>query len=383
MHDRRGMLPGLLFALTALLPAQSHPPQPAKAAPLALRLVPVLDGLRNDAPGDDLARLGETTIAKEAAKVGLDLQHPSHPLVVARYDKGRLFYVFYKVTEEAFGPRPWVLQRIRKVERTWATADAPPQEKVTWQVEAFKTQAGELKGTDQHFGSFALRDAHRREIVKEYEIGFGEIPGTAAGPAWPFAADRLFHMLQAYGEQPGLHEQVKFTRSQRWTLTASFGKDGTWSLASPELGLDLPARALPATAGEPPVDAASRGTVLQVGKGLPGVQLGTSTPEEVGKVLGNALEDVAMPTGSRNISYRGALTCNFDAAGKLNTIITRTPFAGRTDNGIAHGMSRADVRKALGTAPGLDDGKPTWQAGGLVVRFDAAGTVDRLVLRRP
>ena len=122
---------------------------------------------------------------------------------------------------------------------------------------------------------------------------------------------------------------------------------------------------------------------MQVGKGLPGVPPGTSTPEEVGKVLGNALEDVAMPTGSRNISYRGALTCNFDATGKLNTIITRTPLAGRTDNGIAHGMSRADVRKALGTAPGLDDGKPTWQAGGLVVRFDAAGTVDRLVLRRP
>jgi hypothetical protein len=177
---------------------------------------------------------------------------------------------------------------------------------------------------------------------------------------------------------------VKFTRSQRWTLTAFLRPRtarGRWPARTRPRPAE--ARAAEATAGEPPVDAASRGTVLQVGKGRPGVQLGTSTPEEVGKVLGKALEDVAMPTGSRNISYRGALTCNFDATGKLNTIITRTPFAGRTKEGIALGMARAEVKKKLGkAAKDFDDSEVSWTVPGLHVHFDALGQVVRLVVGR-
>lgn len=354
----------------------------AAQQPPALRLVPLLDGLRSDAPDGDLARLAETTVGKEASKVGIDLAQPKHPLVVAAFAKGRLFYVFYKATEEAFGDRPWVLQRIRKVERTWATAGAPPDEKVTWQVEAFKTQAGSLKSADQHFGSFALRDAHRREVVKEYEIGFGEIPGHAAGTTWPFAANTLFHMLQPYGDEPGLFEKVAFTNARRWTLTTSFGKDGTWSLACPELGIDLPKTAPAAAATRPEPDAASKAIVLKVGEGVWQARLGTSTIDEVGKVLGEALEDVEMPGGGRNVSYRAGLTCNFEATGKLNTILTRTTFAGRTSNGIALGASRADVKKKLGAPKTGADDAPAWTYPGLLVAFDAVGNVTRLVLMK-
>ena len=350
--------------------------------PPALRLVPLLDGLRSDAPAGDLARLAETTIAKEATKVGIDLAQPKHPLVVAAFAKGRLFYAFYKATEEAFGERPWVLQRIRKVERTWTTPGAPPDEKVTWQVEAFKTQAGSLKSADQHFGSFALRDAHRREVVKEYEIGFGEIPGRAMGTTWPFEASTLFHVLQAYRDEPGLYDDVAFTNARRWTLTTSLAKDGTWSLVCPELGIDLPNRAPPDAAARPEPDAASKAIVLKIGEGVAEARLGTSTIDEVGKVLGEALEDVAMATGGRNVSYRGGLTCNFDATGKLNTILTRTTFAGRTSNGLTHGASRADVKKKLGAPKDGAADAPTWAYAGLVVTFDAFGGVTRLVLTK-
>ncbi|HEU4419417.1 MAG TPA: hypothetical protein VFT55_10790, partial [Planctomycetota bacterium] len=280
----------------------------------------------------------------------------------------------------AFGDRPWVLQRIRKVERTWATAGAPPDEKVTWQVEAFKTQAGSLKSADQHFGSFALRDAHRREVVKEYEIGFGEIAGHAAGMTWPFAANTLFHMLQPYGDEPGLFEKVVFTNARRWTLTTSFGKDGTWSLVCPELGIDLPKKAPAATRPEP--DAASKAIVLKIGEGVAAARLGASTSEEVGTVLGEVLEDVEMPGGGRNVSYRVGLTCNFDATGKLNTILTRSTFAGRTSNGVAHGASRADVKKKLGAPKAGADDAATWTYPGLLVTFDAFGNVTRLVLTK-
>ena len=91
----------------------------------------------------------------------------------------------------------------------------------------FKTYAGALKRADEHHGSFAIRDNHRREVVKEYEIGFGEVPGVCEGTAWPFDDDRLFEYLQRYQEDPGLYSQVTFLEATPWTLDVSFGADGS------------------------------------------------------------------------------------------------------------------------------------------------------------
>lgn len=356
------------FAAAASAFAQA----PATASPPLLRLHPLLDGLRGD-PGD---------LAKEAAKVGLDLQKPDNPLAAWACKDGRLFYVFYKSTEEAFGDRAWMLQRIRKVERTWSTKDAAPEEKVTYQVEAFKTQGGALKSPDQHFGSFGLRGAHRREVVKEYEIGFGELPGEAAGAAWPFAENRLFHMLQAYGDDRALFDKVQFTASRRWTLTVAFGADGAYAITSPELGLDLPKKPPKPEQARAVVDPASKALVLEAGAGPAGLVVGTSARADVDKVLGAPLEDV--PTGpNRNVSYRGGLTCNFTPEGVLNTVFTRACFGGRTKEGVALGMARAEVKKKLGkAAKDFDDSEVSWTVPGLHVHFDALGQVTRLVVAR-
>ena len=353
------------------------------APPLQMRLQPLLDGLREDAPKGDLSAVATTTIGKEAAKVGLDLTKPKNPLVAMAYRDGRLFYVFYKVTDEAFGERAWMLQRIRKIERTWATADAAPEEKVTWQVEAFKTNGGSLKGSDEHFGSFALRTAHRREIVKEYEIGFGELAGKAEGAGWPFAMDTLFHMLQPYGDDATLHDRVKFTASRRWTLTVSFDATGAHQVLCPELGLDLPKKVPGPELARSPVDPASKAIVLTAGAGPAGVTVGTSKRADVDKALGAVLEDVPVGPSNRNVSYRGGLTCNFDADGVLNTVFTRASFGGRTKEGVLLGMSRAEVRKKLGAvAKDQDDGAERWTLPGLTVVFDAAGTVRRVVVSK-
>lgn len=360
------------FAAATGALAQAPAQPPTTASPPQLRLHPLLDGLRGD-PGD---------LDKEAAKVGIDLKKPDNPLVAWACKDGRLFYVFYKSTEEAFSDRAWMLQRIRKVERTWATKDATPEEKVTYQVEAFKTQGGALKGPDQHFGSFGLRGAHRREVVKEYEIGFGELPGEAAGAAWPFAANRLFHMLQAYGDDRAIFDKVQFVASRRWTLTVAFGADGSYAITSPELGLDLPKNPPKLEQARAVVDPASKALVLEAGVGPAGLTVGKSVRADVDKVLGVPLEDV--PTGpNRNVSYRGGLTCNFAQDGVLNTVFTRACFGGRTKEGIVLGMARAEVKKKLGkAAKDFDDGEVSWTVPGLHVHFDALGQVVRLVVAR-
>jgi outer membrane protein assembly factor BamE (lipoprotein component of BamABCDE complex) len=272
-----------------------------------------------------------------------------------------------------------MLQRIKKVERTWKTADAEPEEKVTFQVEAFKTIGGSLKGSDQHYGGYSLRGAHRREVVKEYEVGFAEVPGLAAGADWPFDRKRLFHMLQPYEADSSLFDRVKFHASRRWTLTATLASDGSHRVHSPELGLDLPKKPPTSDLAKVPADPASKALVLIAGEGLAGFAVGKSKREDVDKVLGAPLEYV--PAGdNHNASYRGGLTCNFDATGVLNTVFTRASFAGRTKDGLQLGMTRDEVQKKLGKKQG--DAAATWTLPGLVVKFDATGVVQRLVVTK-
>lgn len=376
------MLRTLSFVLVSLVVVVAATAQTATAtstnAPPQLRLVPLLDGLLEDTKGD-LAAIATTDVGKEAAKVGLDLAKPPNPFAVAGCKDGRLFYVFYKTTEEAFGDRAWMLQRIKKVERTWKTADAEPEEKVTFQVEAFKTIGGSLKGSDQHYGGYSLRGAHRREVVKEYEVGFADVPGLAAGADWPFDRKRLFHMLQPYEADSSLFDRVKFHASRRWTLTATLASDGSHRVHSPELGLDLPKKPPTSDLAKVSADPASKALVLIAGEGLAGFAVGKSKREDVDKVLGAPLEYV--PAGdNHNASYRGGLTCNFDATGVLNTVFTRASFAGRTKDGLQLGMTRDEVQKKLGKKQG--DAAATWTLPGLVVKFDATGVVQRLVVTK-
>lgn len=365
------------FVLVVAAPAQS-PTSTSTNPPLQLRLVPLLDGLLEDTKGD-VAAIATSDVGKEAAKVGLDLAKPPNPYAVAAYKEGRLFYVFYKTTEEAFGDRAWVLQRIKKIERTWKTADAEPEEKVTFQVEAFKTIGGSMKGSDQHYGGYSLRGAHRREVVKEYEVGFGEVPGTAAGAGWPFDRKRLFHMLQPYEGDSSLYDRVKFHASRRWTLTATLASDGSHRVHSPDLGIDLPKKQPTSELAKVPADPASKALVLIAGQGLTGFSVGKSKREDVDKVLGEPLE--YLPAGdNHNASYRGGLTCNFDPNGVLNTVFTRASFAGSTKEGLRHGMTRDEVQKKLGKIQGGVG--PSWLLPGLVVKFDATGVVQRFVVTK-
>jgi hypothetical protein len=362
-----------LLLLMALVGAEEPVP--------AVRLVPLLDGLRNDAPAGDLARLGETETYKTALQGGVDLARPPHPIVACRRTGDRLYYVFYKTTDNALGDRPYLIQRIRKIERAWKAPDARPEEKVTWQVEVFKTRGGELKTPDQHFGSFGLQGNHRREIVKEYEIGLGEVAGECEGRAWPFDSNKAYRLLQAYQEEKGVFGKVKFRRACKWTLTASFDAAGGYSVRSPELDFDAPTRLpTPAQTLSPP-DPASAKIVLLEGKGIDGVTLGESDRGAVLRVLGKPLEDVAVGQQSNNLSFRESLTVNLDATGKVNTIFTRGGFAGRTGKGASYGMSRVEVARIYGPAGAAPDAE-SWRYEGVLFTFDGFDRVKRIVIMR-
>ena len=373
-----------LLALMALL--LLAPITAAKDAPLAaprLRMVHLRDGLRGVSPGRKLENLAQSTIYKTAQKVGLDLASRTHPLLVQQYRNGRLFYVFYKTVEGAVGKRNYIIQRIKRTERSWTQTDEEPVVTVKYQVEVFKTFAGALRRADEHHGSYGVYKFEKREIVKEYTIGFAEIPDVCEGEAWPFSLSRDFKMLQPYQEDVGIYDKVAFLSKQDWTLRVSLHEDGTYQVASPELGFnapqELPGSERAAFIGNP----VSKNVVLVPGTGVSGLQVGESEEADVERVLGKPFGVSVAKTGSRNLATPVEITTNIDPKGRLKTLITRTGFMGKTDRGIGLGAERWEVLRAYGVPrKGTDIGARSWMYNGILFYFDGFDRVERMVVFR-
>lgn len=375
----------VLFLLAVLLPVHSgRAEEPGSRAHAPdLRLVHVTDGLRSVAPRRDLSKLPETDIYKVARKAGVALESPSHPLLLHRYANGRLFYVFYKIAENAFGDRPYVIQRIRKTERTWASeAATEPSERVTYQVEVFKTFGGALKRPDQHYGSFGLRGNHRREIVKEYEIGFAEIPGVCEGTDWPLDHGILFKYLQRYQEEPGLHDQVDFHASRRWRLDVAFAEDGTYHVRSEELGFDAPLDLPDEGDATPKPHEDSRRVVLEAGRGPERLAVGEGTLDQAKRRLGGPLQSTVFPGGQSSHSFRCGLTLNFDENKTLTTVWSMPGFLGHTTRGLKHGDHRARVMEVMGVPRRQYADAWSWKYDGIRFTFDGYDRVSRISVFR-
>ncbi len=352
------------------------PPARAGDAP-DLRLIHLFDGFRE---GADSGGLEKSFIYRQARKAGIDLRTWHEPLLVHSFRNGRLFYVFYKTTENALGDRPYLIQRIRKTERTWANMGEAPTERVTYQVEVFKTLAGSLKRADQHFGSFGLRHNERREIIKEYEIGFGHVPGKCEGASWPYNPKTLFHKIQAYQELPGDYPKVKFRSARRWKLRVMFNHRGRYTIESPEFGFSAPNR-LPVKQTST-ANHASKELMIVPGVGVGPFRLGQSTPMDLARLHGKPLEITRSSTGHANHSVRAGLTVNFDPAGKANTIITRTNFGGSTAKGVRLWDVRAVVEAAYGKTDRNRYGARTWRFDGVTFFFDGFDRVERIVITK-
>lgn len=361
--------------------ARAEEPATVELVAPTLRLVPVIDGLRSQKGNRDLQRTKETGIYKTAKKAGVDLEDPPHPLVAASYREGRLFYVFYKVAESAIGDRPYILQRIKKTERTWPEEGSEPDVRVTYQVEVFKTFGGAVKRSDQHHGSYGLRDAHRREIVKEYEIGIGEVPGVCEGTDWPYDQGRLFEYIHRYAEDKGPFDDVRFLASTTWSLVVELDASGSWRVLCPELGFDAPAKMPALDASTPKADPASKKTVLVRGRGTSALKIGRSNRADLDKRLGAPLKVTTFPAGTASLCYPGALVANLDEAGKLKSLTTGPGFGGRTKEGLAHGDDRWRVAEVLGLPEDQDVFGWTWRYEGVMFWFDGFERVRRISIR--
>jgi hypothetical protein len=374
----------LLFAVVAsplCVPA-------AEPEPFALRLVPIVEGNRESSFGDDPSRWTQTPLARAAARCGIDVRSPGHPLVVQAYRNQRMFYMFYNTVQGAQGEQEYLIQRIRRTTKDYTGPDDhQPRTLVTHLVEAMKLRGGTFR-PDQHFGSFGLGTSYRREIVKECEIGFGTIEGIAEGPAWPFDAGRLFEVVQDQAVEPGLYDKVRFSASRTWKIVAWFDRGGNYGLQVPELGIDAP-RKLPEAQDAEPVDRLPDSLVqkegreppivLEEGRGLLNLIIGESTTADIERTLGTPTQVDRASSAAHNYHFKQALTLNVYDQGALNTVTTRPGFTGKTSRGIGLGNSRQQVLERYG-----GDGRGKLLSyPGVLFYFDARDRVERIVLSLP
>jgi hypothetical protein len=243
---------------TAGIAREAQGPSPRRA--FQLRLVPIRQGNRESSFGDDPARFQATPLSRAAQLAEADIEPPSHPLFVHSVKKGRLFYLFYNDVDNAVG-KQYLVQRIKKTIRNYSSAgDTSPQTRTTFLVEVSKVRRGGTIKPDQHFGVYHLGSFFRRHIVKQIEVGVGNIPGTVEGDTWPFERRRLFKKIQDYSPDPDVYDSVEYEASRTWTISVSFDRRGGYSIAVPELGIDAPATVPSSSADQMPQEWRERAT---------------------------------------------------------------------------------------------------------------------------
>jgi hypothetical protein len=159
---------------------------------------------------------------------------------VAAFGKGSFFYALFDTFKDTESSRLYAIQRVRKTTRGYRSAsDTRPLTSVEYLVEIFKLRDGEFKRADMHHGTYPMGGFYKREVLKELEIGIGEIPGTATGDAWPFDPATLYKLVQDYSVKREIYDSVHFDRSTSWMIDATFGSDGRHELQVPALQVDL------------------------------------------------------------------------------------------------------------------------------------------------
>lgn len=355
---------------------------------LALDIVAIERGNREASFGDDPQKFAATAVYKAAQKSGIDLQRPEHPLLVFRYDAGRLFYLFYNDVTNVPDGR-YLIQRVKRTTVNYSP-DGRSTTEVAYLVEAFKSAAGRSKRPDQHFGSYSLQGHERREIIKEFEVGLGEIPAVAEGEGWPFESGKLYRSIQPYGGEAGHYDRVTYQDSLRWTLRVSFDRHGNYELRCPELGIKL-VRSLPiASPGDEEVtpggagataqvefDPSTMDIVLQPGRGALGIVVGETRLEDARRLLGEP-QEVQRLSAAANHHFSQQITLNIPDGEAVHTLVTRPGFGGRTEKGIRHGDTRDKVREVYGAA--IRGGGPTATYDGVIFWFDEEDRVNRIVI---
>ncbi|MHC4224339.1 MAG: hypothetical protein ACYSX0_09115 [Planctomycetota bacterium] len=150
---------------------------------------------------------------------------------------------------------------------------------------------------------------------------------------------------------------------------------------SPELGIDAPERLPDPSVATPPVAPDSAGLVLVANRGTSRLTVGEATAVDLERLFGGPMEGVAA-TGSREYSVRQGLTFHLKAHGKLNTVLTRPGFAGRTTKGARHGDPRWRIMELYGVPVDQKADASVWSYPGVTFWFDGFQRVARIVISR-
>ncbi len=390
------MIPNQRHCLSLALLAVLVLPHEARTAEvegdaLRLQIVPIDRGNRESSFGNVPDRFATTAVYKAAENSGIDLQQPEHPLLVFKYDGGRLFYLFYNDIVNVPDGR-YLIQRVKRTTIN-RSSDGESTSQVAYLVEALKSAGGRSKRPDQHFGSFSLQGHERREIIKEFDVGLGEIAGIAEGEEWPFEPGKLFQRIQNYGEMADTFDRVKFQESVHWTVRVSFDRNGNYELRCPELGIEL-VRTWPApvvnAAGNAPdmargadtdvaIDPATTDVVLQEGVGALGVVVGETGLAEAQRQLGEPV-DIERLKVAANYHFAQRISLNVPVDEPVNTLFTRPGFGGRTEKGVRHGDTRGRVQEVYGNPDRSTSGTATFD--GVIFWFDAEDRVNKIVIWR-
>jgi|GEM_PF-3182063 len=361
-------LPAILL-LTTLAFGQQKPESLQRQTPqYRVRLLPIAEGLRDGARNLPQQDPRQTEIYLTAAEYGVDLTKSRDKLLSHQCADGKLFSLYYTSLENAFGDRPYVIQRLKMTKRSFDQNGKELASKTTYLVEAFKTKAGTIKGIDQHHGGYSLGSLGRREILKELEIGYGEIPQLCEGKRWPFPAGHLYKELLEYDEDSSIYDAVRFTNSVKYSLRVTFDDEDNYTIESPELAFNLPEQAPPKDLAQFKKEPSSRKLVLVAGQGGAGITFGKSMGKDVQKRLGRHIEAVHESPTARLFSYRKGLTLKVEDK-QVTAIYTQPNFAGKTKRGIRLGDKKSKVAKAYGKPPKLERYK--WSYRGIVFRYNA------------
>ncbi|MFV1958484.1 MAG: hypothetical protein ACC662_03620 [Planctomycetota bacterium] len=135
----------------------------------------------------------------------------------------------------------------------------------------------------------------------------------------------------------------------------------------PALLLLLPGPFLAARAGEPTFSGPDL-RVVTIADGLRGLV----PKQDLSQLEKSDIDAIA----------RKSLTVNLDPAERVNTIITRPGFEGRTTDGIRHGDGRVKVMEVMGVPVHPYADAHSWRYAGVTFLFDGFDEVKRIVIYR-
>lgn len=230
------LLSALIFTLSTL---------PLKAADIALKSVSIQKGIEGEAYREEgirpknIQQLSKTRHFKKfqelAQKAGLDLNYLLNQPAIAGFNSTskNFFQLFYNTAIAPSCKRDYLIQRVKKSRSYYDSHDRLYEQTHEYLVEVFKTKNKALKGADQHYRSYTIRDAPKQSTLVEAEIGCGYIQNVTQGRKWPYGRDILYKEVQGYSFSPGVYNKVKYDYSQKYSFSAEFSENGLKSVRWP------------------------------------------------------------------------------------------------------------------------------------------------------